>query len=509
MASEYNSRPLVPEVLVHGDHYAVVRARPSFDEMLERDTIPDWLDCERLTEVRWRDRESGADEGGAARPAAAATPCDAGRSAPQPRRAWRSNPSPAPSGRSARRSPCSGRRWPSGSPRSLTRAQLIAVLALGGARARLAARRSGCAASAGRAPTTRGRGSTRPCRAGRSRRCATRRRSGRDDPGARAVWAAHLARMRRLAGQRAGRCRPTCGWRRATPGRCGWWRWCCSSRRWSSRATAAVRVGAGGAAGPIRRRRSRPGPSYEGWAEPPAYTGRPTLYLPEVPAARRSPVPQGTVVTLRVYGDAGALRARRDRVGRRRRRWPRRRRASPTRGLPGRGRRDGDARARAAHTLGRWTFAMEPDAAPTIAMTGGLERAASGETRLAYTAQRRSWHHRRRGRRSRSTSGAVDRRYGLAAEPEARPALVADLPMPMSGGSADDRGDAGRGFLQASAGRPAGDGAALGRGRDRARPAKARRSRRCCRCGRSTTRWRWRWSSSGATCCGRRRTPGG
>ena len=35
MASEYNSRPLVPEVLVHGDHFAVVRARPSFDEMLE------------------------------------------------------------------------------------------------------------------------------------------------------------------------------------------------------------------------------------------------------------------------------------------------------------------------------------------------------------------------------------------------------------------------------------------------------------------------------------------
>jgi diaminopimelate decarboxylase len=43
MASEYNSRPLVPEVLVSGDRHAVVRARPSFDEMLERDTIPDWL----------------------------------------------------------------------------------------------------------------------------------------------------------------------------------------------------------------------------------------------------------------------------------------------------------------------------------------------------------------------------------------------------------------------------------------------------------------------------------
>ncbi|MDN5787870.1 diaminopimelate decarboxylase [Pseudorhodobacter sp.] len=43
MSSEYNSRPLVPEVLVKGDHFAVIRARPSFDEMLSRDTIPEWL----------------------------------------------------------------------------------------------------------------------------------------------------------------------------------------------------------------------------------------------------------------------------------------------------------------------------------------------------------------------------------------------------------------------------------------------------------------------------------
>ncbi|GIX14193.1 MAG: diaminopimelate decarboxylase [Paracoccaceae bacterium] len=43
MASEYNSRPLVPEVLVHGDQFDVVRARPSIEEMLDRDTIPGWL----------------------------------------------------------------------------------------------------------------------------------------------------------------------------------------------------------------------------------------------------------------------------------------------------------------------------------------------------------------------------------------------------------------------------------------------------------------------------------
>ena len=43
MASEYNSRPLAPEVLVHGDQLDVVRARPSFEEMLSRDTIPGWI----------------------------------------------------------------------------------------------------------------------------------------------------------------------------------------------------------------------------------------------------------------------------------------------------------------------------------------------------------------------------------------------------------------------------------------------------------------------------------
>ena len=43
MASEYNSRPLVPEVLVAGDQFAVIRARPSLEEMLARDSIPEWL----------------------------------------------------------------------------------------------------------------------------------------------------------------------------------------------------------------------------------------------------------------------------------------------------------------------------------------------------------------------------------------------------------------------------------------------------------------------------------
>ena len=43
MSSEYNTRPLIPEVLVNEHQFAVIRARPSFDEIINRDTIPEWL----------------------------------------------------------------------------------------------------------------------------------------------------------------------------------------------------------------------------------------------------------------------------------------------------------------------------------------------------------------------------------------------------------------------------------------------------------------------------------
>jgi diaminopimelate decarboxylase len=43
MASEYNSRPLVPEVLVDGSRWAAVRKRPTYEDMLAREPAPDWL----------------------------------------------------------------------------------------------------------------------------------------------------------------------------------------------------------------------------------------------------------------------------------------------------------------------------------------------------------------------------------------------------------------------------------------------------------------------------------
>jgi diaminopimelate decarboxylase len=43
MAGTYNSRALVPEVMVSGDKWAVVRPRPPLEALIEAETIPDWL----------------------------------------------------------------------------------------------------------------------------------------------------------------------------------------------------------------------------------------------------------------------------------------------------------------------------------------------------------------------------------------------------------------------------------------------------------------------------------
>lgn len=43
MSSTYNTRLLIPEVLVSGDHYAVIRPRPSYDDLIGADRVPDWL----------------------------------------------------------------------------------------------------------------------------------------------------------------------------------------------------------------------------------------------------------------------------------------------------------------------------------------------------------------------------------------------------------------------------------------------------------------------------------
>ncbi|GAB4542098.1 MAG: diaminopimelate decarboxylase [Parvularculaceae bacterium] len=43
LASEYNARPRIAEVMVSGRDFAVIRRRPTFDEMTGFDAIPDWV----------------------------------------------------------------------------------------------------------------------------------------------------------------------------------------------------------------------------------------------------------------------------------------------------------------------------------------------------------------------------------------------------------------------------------------------------------------------------------
>ncbi|MGO1076635.1 diaminopimelate decarboxylase [Inquilinus sp. CA228] len=49
MASTYNTRPLVPEVLVDKDRFALVRKRPTFEEMVAGESLPPWLARDGLT----------------------------------------------------------------------------------------------------------------------------------------------------------------------------------------------------------------------------------------------------------------------------------------------------------------------------------------------------------------------------------------------------------------------------------------------------------------------------
>jgi diaminopimelate decarboxylase len=43
-ASTYNTRPLVPEVLVDGDRWMVIRERPSYDDIIGLDHVPQWIE---------------------------------------------------------------------------------------------------------------------------------------------------------------------------------------------------------------------------------------------------------------------------------------------------------------------------------------------------------------------------------------------------------------------------------------------------------------------------------
>ncbi|MCX7890718.1 MAG: DUF4175 domain-containing protein, partial [Rhodobacteraceae bacterium] len=160
----------------------------------------------------------------------------------------------------------------------------------------------------------------------------------------------------------------------------------------------------------------------------PAYTGRPSLYLNEI-AADALTVPEGSRLTVRIYaapgelsvtqtlGDApaagGAAAANVTEVEIAR---------SGTLSIAGEGVRD-------------WTVTVTPDAPPEVAFSGEMGRDGEGAMKQVFAA--RDDHAVTAGRATiRLDLASVDRRHGLAVEPEPREDLVFDLPMPITGSRA-------------------------------------------------------------------------
>jgi uncharacterized protein (TIGR02302 family) len=187
---------------------------------------------------------------------------------------------------------------------------------------------------------------------------------------------------------------------------------------WRAGSVAEMVPGGGGAA-------LASGPTWEGWIEPPAYTGLPSLYLADQSGQIR--VPEGSEITLRFYGEVGALSLSETVSGRAGDVHPAtgtEQEFTVTQG--GEMRIDGPG--------GRsWQVEAIADAAPAV-------RVLEGEAKTAFDGQM-SQPFEARDDYGVVAGGAVfeldmdriDRRYGLAAEPEPRQPIRLDLPMPLAG----------------------------------------------------------------------------
>ena len=244
---------------------------------------------------------------------------------------------------------------------------------------------------------------------------------GTDDPASKAVWAAHLARMADRAAQ-ARAVQPNLRLARRDP----------FALRYVAltalvmaiifgslwRVTSITGLGPNGAAALTA------GPTWEGWAQPPAYTGKPSLYLNDIDQADLT-LPKGTRLQFRLYGEVGALVLTETVSGS----TPPATASAATQDFEVA--RSGTIKIEGAG--GReWKITALPDAPPTVATTGKIGREADGRFTQAFNASDDYA----------VTSGTVvialdlplvDRRYGLQAPPELHDPLTLDLPMPITG----------------------------------------------------------------------------
>lgn len=178
---------------------------------------------------------------------------------------------------------------------------------------------------------------------------------------------------------------------------------------------------ASGGTGPLAS-----GPVWEGWAEPPRYTGKPTLYLNDLRAGALD-LPEGTLITLRLYGEVGALEVSETVSGR----TVNEELEVPQMAFDFPVIQDGSLRIDGPN--GRaWDVTVRADAAPQIIVLGAPEVSALGEMRLPFAAKDDYGVEAGEARFALELA-SVDRRYGLSAAPDPRPEIVVPLPMPIAG----------------------------------------------------------------------------
>lgn len=167
------------------------------------------------------------------------------------------------------------------------------------------------------------------------------------------------------------------------------------------------------------------GPAWEGWAEPPAYTRLPVLYLNDQPEGVLK-LPEGSRITLRFYGEVGALTLSENVSGQSAEQPP-----APDAAMEFGVARSGDFAI--GGSGGRiWQVEVIPDHPPKVSVAGQPELENDGFTSLAFAAADDFGVAGGQVRISLDMA-AVDRRHGLAAPPDPREALVLDLPLPLSG----------------------------------------------------------------------------
>ncbi len=170
------------------------------------------------------------------------------------------------------------------------------------------------------------------------------------------------------------------------------------------------------------------GPVWEGWAEPPRYTGKPTLYLNDLDDDTLE-LPKGTLITLRFYGEVGALSLAETVSGRVVAEEDKAKLSEPAQ----------DFTVNAAGSIAIegpggqiWQIAMLADQAPEIERLGAPEVSALGEMRLPFGARDDYGVEAGEARISLDLA-SVTRRYGLTIDPDARDDVVVPLPMPIAG----------------------------------------------------------------------------